>query len=553
MVGRVLMVCIVAVFALTAHIHAVASARLSSIGPGRTHRSAPTDEVQRDRAKQGEVAKAWDISSTASALTEWASQSILAERLDISARILAVRQDGCYIDAGSQDGVTVGMIFEVYRVLQVGGPEEVAGEVQVAWTREDYSFAEPRGGLSLDQVSTLHFARLVNKAPAVAIIADTTEGAGGPDLDRLLQAVYGLLGVRGGVRPVLGEPGEPAWRLVIAPDAEGFTLRVSLARPGGEVSGTIALDPLTGERIQVRGWLDPSYLAGTHTPFEHFMAPPGRRSASIACGDVVPGTSKLRLETPHEELAVMDGSDLWIYDLSMAEPRLVSSLSVSIPPGPVRHRDDGGALELVDLDGDGLAEICLAPPGAARGEAWELEGDNWVLLEYLPNPPRASDSRVGAVIVGPYLVDSPALDPSLLQWVFPLSERAPEAFAPGFALTDIAILPGSGGRLPEVVAVDTDGTLRIVSPPSDVRALDGVWGSCVAVAMSRNSPLVLATAPTLSSDVLSILDPYSEDVLAEFPCPGGPIIDIALGDIDGDGRTEILVAVLEEEGMRIYY
>jgi len=523
MVRRVLMVCIVAVFALTAHIYAATS----------------------DQSKQPQVAKAWNISSTASALTEWASQSILAERLDISARVLAVRQDGCHIDAGSQDGVTVGMIFEVYRVLQVGGPEEVAGEVQVAWTREDYSFAEPRGGLNLDQVSTLHFARLVNKPPAVAIIADTFEGAGGTDLDRLLQAVYGLLGVRGSVRPVLGEPGEPAWRLVIAPDAEGLSLRASLAKPGGEVSGTIALDPLTGQRIEVRGWLDPSYLAGTHTPFEHFMAPPGRRSASIACGDVVPG--------PVEELAVMDGSDLWIYDLSMAEPRLVNSLSVSIPPGPVRHRDDGGALELVDLDGDGLAEVCLAPPGAARGEAWELEGDNWVLLEYLPNPPRASDSRIGAVIVGPYLVDSPALDPSLLQWVFPLSERGPEAFTPGFSLTDIATLPGSGGRLPEVVAVDTDGTLRILSPPADVRALDGKWGSCIAVAMSRNSPLVLASAPTLSTDVLSILDPYSQDVLAEFPSPAGPIIDIALGDVDGDGKTEILVAVLEQEGMRIYY
>ncbi len=489
--------------------------------------------------------KDWDISATASMLAEWTSGSVVAERLDISARVLSVREDGCYIDSGSRDGVTVGQVFQIYRLPYSGGPEEVAGRVQIAWTREDYSFAEPVGSLDLNDVTTLHFARLVNLPPKVALISDTTEGGGGPELDRMLQAVYGLLEVRGAVAPILGETAEAAWRLVLTPDFEGSTLRASLSSPGGETAGTVLLDPYTGQRIEDRTILDPSYIAGTHTPFAHYMAPPGRRAVRIACGNVVAGAG--------DELAVLDGADVWIYDLSWSEPRLLASLRVSIPPGPVRHRSDTGALELVDLDGDGLDEICLAPPGASRGEVWEFEGDRGMLLESLPYPPRASDSSLRGVVVAPWLIDTAAFDPAHIQWVYPLTENESEYLAIGFPITDLASMPGGKSRLPDLIAAGPDGSITLLPRRAEPETIAGNWGHRIAVASHRSVPVVVATSRSLLADRLTILDPYSRQVLAYFDSPGGPIIDLALGDIDHDSKAEILAAVVDEEGVRIYF
>lgn len=492
-----------------------------------------------------DTGKGWNISATASTTVEWALDLVLAEYPSISARILSVNEGGCFIDAGSQDGVSVGQVYEIYRVQHNGGQEEIAGEVQVAWTREDYSFAEPRGWTSIEDLSTLHFARLIRLPSTVSLISNPSEGFAGPDLDRLLQAVHGLLSVRASVRPVLGISSEPSWKLTFTPDFEGLTIRIAINAPGGETVSNIMLDPLSGEVFTARNLLDPSYLTGESSPFEHYIAPPGRRVVSIACGNIVPGLA--------DELVVLDGSNLWIYDLSWDEPRLLNSLTISIPPGPVRHRDDGGALQLVDLDGNSLAEICLAPPGGVRGEIWSLSGDEWILLGYLPYPPVAVDTHSRGVLVAPYMINSNSLDPSLVSWRYPLSERESSRLYMNFSPSDIAVIPETKAGFPSLAAINIDGVLSILPHSGGIEILDGVWGTQVEIAIHRNSPIAILTSPSIVSDKLTLLELYSGIILAEFPVPNGPVIDIALGDIDRDGKSEILVAVLEEEGVKIYY
>jgi hypothetical protein len=254
-----------------------------------------------------------------------------------------------------------------------------------------------------------------------------------------------------------------------------------------------------------------------------------------------------------DELAVLDGSNLWIYDLSRAEPQLLNSLTVAIPPGPVRHRDDGGSIQLIDINGDSLAEFCIAPPGGVRGEIWGLQGDDWVLYEYLSDPPRAVDDVQGGVLVAPYMVNRFALDSSQLVWEYPMSERESSSLSLNFSPVDIAVLPETRSGPPSLAALDTGGVLRLLPNSGGAETLEGIWGDRMEIAVHRNSPVGILTSPSITSDTLTLLDLYSGTIFSTFPVNGGPIIDLALGDIDSDGKSEIIVAVLEQEGVKIYY
>jgi len=487
----------------------------------------------------------WDISATASSITEWTQNTVFEDVLDINTRVLSTREDGCFIDAGSRHGVAVGQVYEIYRSSHSGDSEETIGEVQVAWTRNEYSFAEPRAGLDVNSITTLHFARLIETQPSVALISDISEGYIGNDLDRLLQAIYGLMSVRRNINPILGPARERTWRVVIMPDFEGTTIRAQITDPGGEIFGTLTLDPSTGQRPPERITLDPFYLTDMQFPFINSLAPPGRRSVKIACGNITPDTV--------EELAILNGRNLWVYDLSLAEPRLVTSLTVSIPPGTVRHREDTGSLVLVDLDGDGQDEVCLAPPGGKYGEIWRLDGDNWVQLEFLEHPPHAADAETGGVLIAPWRLTSPSLDNGLAKWVYPLSDEDDLTLRLSNTVAGTAVVPGTGGEFTELVLSDPSGRLYHQTRETGGRFLDGTWGSPVAIAMVEKNPVVIATSTSITSDVLTIFELHSGDTLALYPILAGPIIDIAVGDIDRDRKAEIIIAVLEEDGVKIYY
>ena len=486
----------------------------------------------------------WDTRKTAAALAGWATDFILADLPDIVTRVLSTSDTGCYLEAGTVDGVNAGQVFEIYRVWHDGAPDEIAGQVQVAWTREDYSFCEPRGNLDLSEVTSFNFARIVHLPPVLALISDTSEGGGGPELDRLLQLTSSLIG-QASVRTILGEPDENSWRLILTPDLFGLSLRASLINPGGETAAGIMLDPQSGTRISGAARLDPSYLSGNATPYEHNLAPPGRRAVRIASGNIYPGAG--------DELAVLAGSDLWIYDLSGPEARLLSTLSLTIPPGPVRHREDAGSLELIDLNDDGLMEVCVAPGGAIRGELWQLEGDEWAVLEYLPHPAHAVAASDGAVLVAPWLLTSPALNPRAMSWFYPLSERESESLTFNFSPTGIAVLPTIDRSNPVLLATDSNGSLYRIPIGEPIRQLPGEWGSCIKTGMGQNRPIALVTGPGLLSDSLKIINPIDGQIYGEFPLAAGVIIDIALGDIDRDNLAEIIVATLESEGVRIYF
>jgi hypothetical protein len=123
----------------------------------------------------------------------------------------------------------------------------------------------------------------------------------------------------------------------------------------------------------------------------------------------------------------------------------------------------------------------------------------------------------------------------------------------GFSAVDLVPVPGERTWLPGLLAIDTNGTLWDLPNRGAPHAINGNWGNCLEIAMYSGGPLALLTSGSLTDDRLTLLQPYTDTILIEFPVETGPIIDLALGDIDRDGRTEILVAVLEEEGVKIYY
>ena len=264
---------------------------------------------------------------------------------------------------------------------------------------------------------------------------DTSQGGDATQLSRLVDSEGSILAARS-VNIVHGEPTGPSWRLVLTPDQEGLTVGATLSSPGGGVASSILLDLQTGERVSSEAWLDPSYLDGSAKPFEHFLAPPGRRSVRIAVGKLVAGSG--------DQLAVLDGSDLYVYDISGSEPRLLNSFTVSIPPASIRHREDTGSLELIDLDGNGLDEICIAPPGGSRGEVWRFDGNDWAPVGFLPLPARASSPEAAAVLVGQYRSDFPGIDSGSLQWFYPLTDKPPTQLTIGFSPIGVAVLADGG-------------------------------------------------------------------------------------------------------------
>jgi hypothetical protein len=265
----------------------------------------------------------------------------------------------------------------------------------------------------------------------------------------------------------------------------------------------------------------------------------------IAVGKLVAGSG--------DELAVLDGSDLYVYEMSGAEPRLLNSFTVSIPPASVRHREDAGSLELIDLDGNGLDEICIAPPGGSRGEVWRLGGAEWAPVGFLPLPARAVAPQSMAVLVGQYLTGLPALDSTSLSWFYPLTQKEPTAVALGFSPIAVAAIPEATTRLPDLLAVNKSGALYRVPAQGPPVSIPGTWGDCIRTGITRSGAVAILTKPSLGSDELTIVDLATESVLATYPYPDGPIIDIAVGDTNRDGKSEIIVAAVHPEGVRIYY
>ncbi|HEX9745565.1 MAG TPA: hypothetical protein VGB30_09070 [bacterium] len=485
----------------------------------------------------------WSISTTSSALSSWTENLLLAEFLNISTRVLSVKEDGCYLDAGSESGISVGQVFEIYRSAHDRSPETILGQVQVAWTREDYSFAEPLGNLKPDDITSLHFARSVNVPPTLIIQMDPalTERTG--ETATLIDAVIlrlQQLDIRAYTRT-----SERSWRLTLLTDFDGAIIRATLFNITGEVVGTIVINPVTGERVRDELWLDPSYLTGAATPFEHFIAPPGRRQIKIACGNIYAAGG--------EELAILDGSDVWVYDLSGEEARLLDTVSIDIPAGPARFREDRGSLVTVDIDGNGHHELCVAPPAGIRGEIYRLESSGWVQLGFLDNPARSEGPWEGSVIMGSIGSNTPVFNSSSFKAVQPLSEDPADEISLGAGIIDIAHYQTSDSPFKGMITLDINGTLGVVPPGGERRELPGKWGISVTGANYSNGPLALVSSADFYGDTLSIIKIDNGTELESFRISSGQIIDITTGDIDRDNLAEIVVAVIEPDGVKIYY
>lgn len=492
---------------------------------------------------KGGTGTRWEISGISFSIAQWAAGIMLTKGPEIKSVVLSTRDDGVFLDAGINKDVEVGQVFEIYRASHENKSEEIIGKVKVAWTREDYCFAVPFGQIDLSKVTTVHSARLVFTPPVLQIIPDSSRSHDSR-LNQLIVNITSLLAAKS-IQIANQNSNESVWRMHLALDEYGTILNVSLLSPGSTVASSVMFNLITGQKFGSEPWLDESYLDGTASPFAHYLAPPGKRLVRIASGNLIAGKG--------DELAVLYGSDLYIYDISGTEAKLLNSFSVSIPSVSVRHREDAGSLELIDLDDNGLDEVCVAPPGGSRGEIWSYNGHDWIPLGFLPAPARAVEPQLGAVLIGQYLDNAPAFNQRSLKWYFPLSDNRTADVFTGFSPLAVAAVSRTNQDLPDIIAVNRNGVLMRVLTNGQQVMLGGQWGTSIKMAYHRNGSVVLLTRPSLLKDSLVLVDSSSGAILAEYPYPNGPIIDIAVGDINMDGRSEIMTAAINPEGVHIYY
>ena len=156
-------------------------------------------------------------------------------------------------------------------------------------------------------------------------------------------------------------------------------------------------------------------------------------------------------------------------------------------------------------------------------------------------------------MTAPYSSEAAYFERGMLEWIFPLSERDSVNPIIQESLVAVDSVPGTETGVPTVAGINLSGRLVLFPDLGEPETISGPWGRIIKLTMYRDGPVAILVSSAVSNDVLSIVDLYSGAILAEFDVTDGPVTDVTLGDIDGDGRAEIITAVLTSDGVVIYY
>ncbi len=292
-----------------------------------------------------------------------------------------------------------------------------------------------------------------------------------------------------------------------------------------------------------------------YTPRRHALA--GAEVLALASGDLDGDGSN--------ELVALRPGKLTVLRLRAGKLQQVASLDLPSPSSPLRPRRVMGTLVLADTDGDGRAEVLARSSEQQQGAHLALVGKDLVVKGALTGYPLLAGPGKAARLLAVGMpgkdmydgtrlaTDLAAAAPNGKKKVTP-PRRLPAAF---YSFKSVEVSMQKGGTRRHLGLVDTAGRLHLyavqLSTPSLIQAGAGVAFDLADLDDDGTLEVVLSgtDAPSAGDDrvvVRRFLGKRLSRVLWRSPRLGGPVTALTHGDLDGDGRLEVVAGVLGKGG-----
>jgi FG-GAP-like repeat/FG-GAP repeat len=243
---------------------------------------------------------------------------------------------------------------------------------------------------------------------------------------------------------------------------------------------------------------------------------------------------------------------------------------------PYPTYQNGVRVAIGDVNGDGRPEIVTAPGGSAFTELKVFDGRtfqpirpllpfkdaSWWNGAFVATGDTNGDGRAEIVdgldagcCTTLHVVD--AATGSELSGFFPFGDRSDvgarvaAADLNGDGKAELLALPLDGTRI-DAFAPSGGGPFRSFEPFGDERI--GTVTMTAANVLGGARDEVIAAAPTAAGAQVKILDPQSGATLASlFPFGSALVsrVEVAAGDVNGDGRTDIVLVAQRSEGTQV--
>lgn len=317
--------------------------------------------------------------------------------------------------------------------------------------------------------------------------------------------------------------------------------------------------PVTGMRshfysvarldAELRSLMDAKPARASRFRLERLSTPigPSGRLLAAACGDV-DGDGL-------NETVGLSARFLYLTRLSDRGPEALAKVPLAgLPQTTRRTRVPFGAAVVVDLDGDGAKEVAVWTSDLAGGQLFDWrDGGLGAGPRPLPGLPLAALPPIGTgggaehLLLGAVALGRNHLEPRLM--TFSASGEAPWQPAPdlhwnlaGHALN----LPAPGEWSDLVAVLDTRGRLRVDGGGQTWRLKRAGVALALTDFEDDGTAELISTAASWPDEPDAVrvhrLDPGGGPRLVWSSPTKSPVIALAAGDADNDGRTEVLVA-----------